>query len=220
MPTDATASVRILLIEDHQMVRMGIQMILEDEPTFQVVGEAATVEQGVRLAREVDPDVILMDIRLPDGSGIEACREIMSQDSTQQVLFLTSTGDEEGLMSAVMAGAKGYLLKNIEPDALIQAIDAVAVGQTILEPSVKARVKEWIKTQRVPVNEPLTSLLTLQQYRVIELVAEGFTNKEIAEQMKLSERTVRNYLTAIYERLNISRRSQAATFFGKTVLTS
>ncbi len=218
MSIDPTPSVRILLVEDHQMVRMGIRMILEEEPTFEVIGEAATVQDGVKYALELKPDVILMDIRLSDGSGIDACRDILSQDPNQRVLFLTSTGDEEGMMSAVMAGAQGYLLKDIAPDTLIQAIGAVAAGHSILDASVKCRVKDWIKSQRVPVNEPLTSLLTVQQYRVMELVAEGLTNKEIAAQMTLSERTIRNYLSAIYEKLNITRRAQAATFFGKTVL--
>lgn len=219
MSIDSTPSVRILLVEDHQMVRMGIKMILEEDPTFQVIGEAGTVENGIKCALALKPDVILMDIRLPDGSGIDACRDILSQDSDQRVLFLTSTGDDEGMMSAVMAGAQGYLLKDIAPDRLIQAIGNVAAGHSILDASVQGQVKDWIKSQRLPVNEPLSSLLTLQQYRVMELVAEGLTNKEIAAQMTLSERTVRNYLSAIYEKLNITRRAQAATFFGKTVLT-
>ncbi len=209
--------IRVLLVEDHEVVRIGLRTVLDDSGTIQVVGEAGTVKEGIECAGTVTCDVVLMDVRLPDGTGVDACREILSQHPYVRVIFLTSYEDEDSVMAAVMAGASGYLLKEIGPERLIQAIEMVAEGKSILDHNVIQRVQAWVKSQANPP-EPAESkghLLSPQQYRVMELLAEGQTNKEIAQALGLSEKTVRNYLGIIFEKLQITRRTQAVAFFAK-----
>ena len=211
-----TKRIRVLLVEDHEVVRIGLRSVLEDTQGIQVVGDATTVEESVAMAPNMNCDVILMDLRLPDGSGVEACREILSQCPQTRVIFLTSYEDEDSIVAAVMAGASGYLLKEIESERLIEAIKLVAEGRSILDQNVIQRVQTWIKNQATSAEvERKTHSLSPQQYRVMELLAEGKTNKEIANALDLSEKTVRNYLSVIFEKLQITRRTQAVAFFAK-----
>ena len=209
--------IRVLLVEDHAVVRIGLRTVLEDSGTIQVTGEAGTVQEAIEVAATGNCDVVLMDVRLPDGTGVDACRAILSQFPEIRIIFLTSYEDEDSVMAAVMAGASGYLLKEIGPERLIQAIEMVAEGRSILDHNVIQRVQSWIKAQSFlpDSSEPKDQILSPQQYRVMELLAEGKTNKEIANDLGLSEKTVRNYLGIIFEKLQITRRTQAVAFFAK-----
>lgn len=208
--------IRVLLVEDHEVVRIGLRTVLEDTPGLQVVGAVGTVKDSIATPSKISSDVILMDVRLPDGSGVDACREILSQCPETRVIFLTSYKDEDSVMAAVLAGASGYLLKEIESERLIQAIEMVAEGRSILDHNVIQRVQEWIKSQALEAEVAnKTQLLSPQQLRVMELLSQGKTNKEIANDLDLSEKTVRNYLSIIFEKLEVSRRTQAVAFFTK-----
>jgi two-component system, NarL family, response regulator DevR len=157
----------------------------------------------------------LMDVRLPDGSGVEACREILSEQPTARVIFLTSYTDDDSVLAAVLAGAYGYVLKEIDSAALIRAIRTVSTGRSILDPAVTKRALEWIKTVPAAEGPARPSSLSPQEERVLALVADGLTNKEIASTLKLSDKTVKNYLANMFQKLHISRRAQAAAFFVK-----
>lgn len=198
-------SIRILLVDDHEVVRAGLRALLGEIGGLEIVGEAAGVAEAVAQAARLRPDVVLMDLRLPDGSGVEACREIRSATPAVRVLFLTSHSDEQAVLSTVFAGASGYLLKDIGHRALVQAIADAVAGRPVLG-SMLARPA----AQRMQSVESLSP----QERRVLALVVEGRTNKEIGAALGLSDKTVKNYLSNAFQKLQLSRRSQAAALFG------
>ena len=207
--------IRLLLVDDHEVVRVGLRTVLQDNQGITIIGEAGSRAQAVREARRLKPDVILMDVRLPDGSGVEACREILSEHPSSRIIFLTSYTDDDSVLAAVLAGAQGYVLKEIDSAALIRAIRTVSEGESILDPAMTRRALEWIKTVPTPDGPTRTLSLSPQEERVLALVAEGLTNKEIATSLNLSDKTVKNYLANMFQKLHISRRAQAAAFFVK-----
>ena len=212
----ARKPIRLLLVDDHEVVRVGLRTVLHNHHHgITVVGEAGTKAAAVRAVTRLRPDIVLMDVRLPDGSGIEACRAILARHPTTRVIFLTSYTDDESSLAAVLAGAQGYVLKNIDSSLLIRSIRAVSKGQSILNPTLTQRALNWIKARPEQESPILVQSLSPQEERVLALVAEGLSNKEIAATMQLSDKTVKNYLANMFQKLQISRRAQAATFFVK-----
>ena len=207
-------SVRILIVDDHEVVRMGLRYLLEREPGFVVVGEAGSVAEAVRAAQALQPHVVVMDIRLPDGSGIEACREIRETNPETKVIMLTAFADDEALFGSIMAGASGYLLKQTRGQGLAEAVARVARGESLLDPGVTGKVLERMRRLASGEADELSSL-SQQERRVLGLIAEGKTNREIAEELYLSEKTVKNYVSSILAKLNLHRRSQAAAFLAQ-----
>ena len=205
-----TAPIRILLVDDHEVVRVGLRSVLNRVPEIKVVGEAASMSEAIAQTLRLRPQVIVMDVRLPDGNGVEACREIIAAHPQTRVLFLTSYADDESILAAVAAGAHGYLLKEIGSQGLVQAIQTVASGRSILDPAVTARALAWIKNRGTPSS---ADRLSPQEERVLALVAEGKTNREIADALGLREKTIKNYLANIFDKLHITRRSKAAAYF-------
>lgn len=213
MPALKTHTIRILLVDDHEVVRVGLRTLLSEHQDLRIVGEAGTMADSIREAVRLKPDIVLMDARLPDGSGVEACREIMSSCPNTRVIFLTSYADDDSVLAAVLAGAHGYVLKEIDSSALVGAIQAVAEGQSILDSTITERALDWIKgADRTRLRGGIDQL-SPQEERVLALVAEGRTNKEIAASLQLSDKTVKNYLSNIFQKLHITRRAQAAAFF-------
>ena len=208
----ATDKLKILIVDDHDIVRKGLAMLVSRQEDLSVVAEAGTVIEAVEKARESVPDVVVMDIRLPDGSGIEACREIRDENGDIKVLMLTSYSDEEAVMGSIMAGASGYLLKEIRSQEIVDAIRKVGSGQSLLDPSVTASVLERVRRGK---EEDVLAQLTEQEQKILELIAEGQTNREIAGQINLSDKTVKNYVSNILGKLEVSRRSQAAAFLAE-----
>ena len=203
---------KILIVDDHDIVRKGLAMLVSRQEDLSVVAEAGTVAEAVEKARESVPDGVVMDIRLPDGSGIEACREIRDENSDIKVLMLTSYSDEEAVMGSIMAGASGYLLKEIRSQEIVDAIRRVGAGQSLLDPTVTASVLERVRRGK---EEDVMARLTEQEQKILELIAEGQTNREIASQIHLSDKTVKNYVSNILGKLEVSRRSQAAAFLAE-----
>ncbi len=210
-PSESTP-IRLLIVDDHKVVRLGLRTLLSRHAGVEVVGEAGSVAAAVEEATRLQPDVVLMDIRLPDGNGFDACRQIRKAQLETRVLFLTSVADEEIVLESIDAGGDGYLLKEIDEENLVGAIRSVAAGQSILDPAVTRRVLEHVKNPDTPSTNKLDSL-SPQERRVLALVAEGKTNKEIGSVLGLSDKTVKNYLSNILDKLQLSRRSQAAAFF-------
>jgi DNA-binding NarL/FixJ family response regulator len=214
--------IRLLLVDDHEVVRLGLRSLFVRTGRIQVVGEAGTAAGAVEEATRLTPDVVLLDLRLPDGSGVDACREIRAACAETKVLFLTSYSEEDAVLASVVAGASGYLLKEIGREALIRGIESVAAGQSILDPAVTQRVlarMQSLATQAAKVKgekkeeEEEEEQLSGQERRVLALVAEGKTNKEIAATLDLSDKTVKNYLSKIFQKLQVSSRTQAAARF-------
>jgi two-component system response regulator DevR len=207
---------RILVVDDHEVVRQGLAALLDRREGFQVVAEAGTVAESLDQARRHQPDIVVMDVRLPDGSGIEACREIRAEHPATRVVMLTSYPDEEAVLSAIVAGASGYLLKQVRARDLVAAIEAVGRGESLLDPAVTEKVLERIR--RIASGSQETdelSQLTAQERKILLLVAEGKTNKEIASEIYLSDKTVKNYVSSILAKLNLERRAQAAAYVAK-----
>ena len=215
MTTLKTKPIRLLLVDDHEVVRVGLKTVLAHQDRITVVGESSTVADAVRDAARLKPDVILMDVRLPDGSGVDACREILTTHPHIRVIFLTSYADDDSVLAAVLAGAHGYVLKEIDSAALLRAVHAVAEGHSILDPSVTERALKWLRGIGQGSAPPGTEPLSPQEERVLALVAEGHTNKEIATALSLSDKTVKNYLANVFQKLRVTRRAQAAAFFAK-----
>jgi two-component system response regulator DevR len=204
--------VRIVMVDDSEVVRMGLRSLLGAAPLIEIVGEAANVAGAVEVCTRTKPDVVLLDIRLPDGTGFDACRRILKQLPDTRALILTSVADETLVDEAIRSGAHGYLLKEIDGAGLMRAIADVAAGKSILDPSVTARVIQLIKSGSSATHDAF-AILSPQERKVLALIAEGRTNKEVASQLGLAEKTVKNYLSNVFEKLHVSRRSQAAAMF-------
>jgi DNA-binding NarL/FixJ family response regulator len=207
--------IAVLLVDDHEVVRLGLRTLLGRERNVEVAGEAATAEEAVAQARRLRPDVVVMDVRLPDGSGVEACREIRAEAPAVQVIMLTSYADDEAVFASIMAGAAGYLLKQMRGPELARAIETVAGGRSLLDPAVTRKVLERMKRLAAGGEPDGMAALSPQELRVLALVAEGKTNKEIAGALGLSDKTVKNYLSHILAKLSLSRRAEAAAFFAR-----
>jgi two-component system response regulator DevR len=214
MPATRAKLTRVLLVDDHEVVRVGLRSVLNQNQWLLVVGEAATMAEATATALKLSPDVILMDVRLPDGSGVDACREILAVSPDSRVLFLTSYADDDSVLAAVLAGARGYVLKELDSASLVRAIHAVAEGRSILDPAVTERALHWLRGFATGTNRP-EETLSMQEERVLAHVADGKTNKQIATEMGLSDKTVKNYLASVFHKLRITRRAQAAAFFAK-----
>ena len=212
----AAAVLRLLVVDDHEVVRQGLVAVLDRREGFQVVAEAGTVAEAIEQARRHQPEIVIMDVRLPDGSGIEACREIRAEFPATRIVMLTSYPDEEAVLSAIVAGASGYLLKQIRARDLVSALEAVGRGESLLDPAVTEKVLERIRRIATGSQEAdELSQLTGQERKILLLVAEGMTNKEIAAEIFLSDKTVKNYVSSILAKLNLERRAQAAAFVAK-----
>ena len=201
-------TIKVFLLDDHEVVRRGLHDLLEAEDDITVVGEAGTAAEGSRRIPALRPDVAILDARLPDGSGIDVCRDIRSVDPSIKALILTSYDDDEALFAAILAGASGYVLKQVRGDDLVDGVRRVAGGQSLLDPAVTARVLERARSGK-SVPQELASL-TEQERRILALIAEGLTNRQIAERMYLAEKTVKNYVSSLLAKLGLERRTQAA----------
>ena len=208
-----TEKTRVLLCDDHEVVREGLRGLITRQEGMSVVGEAGTVAEAVEAAARTKPDVVIMDVRLPDGSGVEACRSIREARPETKVIMLTSYADDEALFASIVAGASGYLLKQTRGQAVVDAVTAVASGRSLLDPDVTGKVLERVRQSRA--EDPAIASLTDQERKVLEGLAEGHTNREIGEKLFLSEKTVKNYVSRILDKLGLSRRAEAAAYVAK-----
>ena len=202
--------ITVYLLDDHEMIRRGIRDLLESEGDIVVIGESDSAQEAARRIPALRPDVAILDGRLPDGSGIDVCRDVRSQDPSIKALILTSYDDDDALFSAIMAGAAGYVLKQVRGNDLLDIVRRVAAGQSTLDPSVTAQVLDRIRSGP-PVNKELATL-TDQELRVLELIGEGMTNRQIAREIHLAEKTVKNYVSSMLAKLGMSSRTQAAIY--------
>lgn len=200
--------ITVYLLDDHEVVRRGIRDLLERETDIEVVGESGLAQEAVCRILALRPDVAILDNRLPDGSGVDVCREVRTTAPGVAALVLTSYDDDEALFAAIMAGAAGYVLKQVRGAELVTAVRRVAAGQSLLDPAVTARVLERLRTG--PPAEPVTSHLTPKEHQILELVGEGLTNRQIAERLSLAEKTVKNYVSIMLGKLGVESRTQAA----------
>ena len=200
--------IRVFLVDDHEVVRLGLRDLLGAEPDMAVVGEAGTTADALAGIDATSPDVALLDVRLPDGDGVRVCREVRSRDPQVRCLMLTSFADDDALFASIMAGASGYVLKQVRGADLLEGIRRVARDESLLDPSVTARVLERVRQG----SEPEEGGLSSQETRIIELVGEGLTNRQIAERMLLAEKTVKNYVSNLLAKLGMARRTEAAVW--------
>jgi two-component system response regulator DevR len=210
-PSEAERTIRVFLLDDHEVVRRGVRELLEAarDGGIEVVGEAGTAAEARGRVPAVRPDVAILDVRLPDGDGVEVCRDIRSQNPEIRCLMLTSFADDEALFDAIMAGASGYVLKQVRGTDLIEDVRRVAAGQSLLDPTITARVLERLR--RGPEDER-TANLTDQERKVLDLLAEGLTNRQIGERLYLAEKTVKNYVSSLLMKLGMHRRTEAAVY--------
>jgi DNA-binding NarL/FixJ family response regulator len=204
------ADIRVFLVDDHEIVRRGVREMLESEPGITVVGEAGTADSALARIPALMPDVAVLDVRLPDGDGVTVCREIRSRHPEISCLMLTSFSDDEALFDAIMAGAAGYVLKQIRGTDLIGAVQTVAGGKSLLDPEAASRVLARMREQ-ASHKDPLSGL-SPQERKILELIGEGLTNRQIGERMYLAEKTVKNYVSALFAKLGMQRRTQAAAY--------
>ena len=209
----AAMSFQILLVDDHEVVRQGLRALIDAQDDLEVVGEAGSVEEAVKRTGFDSPDVVLMDVRLPDGSGVEACREIRERFPQTRVLMLTSFADEDALIAAIMAGASGYVLKRVRGDELIESIRRVAQGESLLDPDMVGRLFDRIRTGGN--SDPLLEKLSDQERKILGHIAEGMTNRQIAAEMFLAEKTVKNYVSNMLTKMGMSRRTEAAAYMAR-----
>jgi len=202
--------IKVFLLDDHEIVRRGVRELLEAEPDLIVVGEAGTATSALARIPALRPDVAVLDVRLPDGDGVSVCREIRSRMPEVACLMLTSFGDDDALFDAIMAGAAGYVLKQIRGTDLVGAVRTIAAGESMLDPEAASRVMKRMRDQAVR-SDPLSGL-TEQERRILELIGEGLTNRQIGERMFLAEKTVKNYVSALFAKLGMERRTQAAAY--------
>lgn len=213
MPESSGEPIRVFLLDDHELVRRGIKDLLESEGDIVVVGESGLAEEATRRIPALRPDVAILDGRLPDGSGIDVCREVRSRDPEIKALILTSYDDDDALFAAIMAGAAGYILKQVRGTDFLDTVRRVAQGQSMLDPHVTAQVLERVRNGP-PVDHELDRL-TSQEQRILELIGEGLTNRQVAEHMFLAEKTVKNYVSSLLAKLGLTSRTQAAIFATK-----
>ena len=206
---------RVMLVDDHEIVRDGVRALLEAAEDLTVVSEASSVAEAVRFAAAIRPDVVVMDVRLADGSGIEATREIRAQRPDTQVLMLTSFADDEALFASIMAGAAGYVLKQIRGAELVNAIRMVGRGQSLLDPAITATVLDRLRKGKHLLRDEKLARLSGQEERILTLVAEGWTNRQIGEELHLAEKTVKNYVSSILSKLDVARRAEAAAYLAR-----
>jgi two-component system, NarL family, response regulator DevR len=207
------APTRIVLIDDHEVVRAGIKAMIDAQDDLEVVGEAGTAEDGLRRVGYDEPDVVVLDVRLPDGSGVEACRDIRTRFPDVKVLMLTSFADEEALLSAILAGAAGYVLKRVKGSDLVNDIRRVGAGESLLDPEMTEKLFERLRSG--PKSDPLLAKLSDQEREIVTHIAEGKTNKQIADEMFLAEKTVKNYVSNLLAKMGMSRRSEAAAYVAR-----
>ena len=205
--------IRVFLLDDHELVRRGLRELLETGGGIEICGEAETAEEALSRIPPTKPHVAILDVRLPDGNGVEVCREIRSRHPEINCIILTSFSDDDALFQAIMAGAAGYLLKQIRGTALIDAVRRVSAGQSLLDPGVTARVLERLRTG--PETDERLARLTDQERRILDLITEGLTNRQIAERVHLAEKTVKNYVSNLLAKLGMERRTQAAVYAAK-----
>ena len=220
-PGDAAPAgrpIRVFLLDDHEIVRLGVREVLEAAPDITVVGEAGTAASALARIPALRPDVAVLDVRLPDGDGVSVCRDIRSSMPGVACLMLTSFGDDEALFDAIMAGAAGYVLKQIRGTDLVGAVRAVAAGPSLLDPEAASRVMRRMRDQAAK-SDPLSGL-TGQERRILELIGEGLTNRQIGERLGLAEKTVKNYVSRLLAKLGMERRTQAAVFASKLESTN
>ena len=210
-----TPPLRVMLVDDHEIVRDGIRAMLEAQDDIVVTTEAGTVRDAIDEAARTRPDVIVMDVRLTDGSGIQATREIRDQRPETQVLMLTSFADDEALFASIMAGAAGYVLKQIRGGELLRAIRTVGAGQSLLDPLVTAAVLDRLRRGKHLLRDEKLARLSAQEERILGLVADGLTNREIGARLRLAEKTVKNYVSTILSKLEVARRAEAAAYLAR-----
>jgi two-component system response regulator DevR len=203
---------RILLVDDHEVVRLGVRALIERQPGMEVIGEAGTVREAVLQAEKLMPDVVVLDVRLPGGDGLEACRQIKAQRPEARVIILTSFPDDEVLFDAIASGADGYVLKQIGSEDLIRALERVGRGESLLDPSLTSRVFAKMREVRHKERAHAFAELNPQEMQILAAIAEGKTNREIGEELHLSEKTVRNYVSRILNKLALSSRAQAGAY--------
>jgi two-component system, NarL family, response regulator DevR len=206
---------RLMLVDDHEVVRSGLKAMLEATGEVRIVAEAGSVRDAIAEADRTRPDVIIMDVRLEDGSGIEATREIRARRPETRVLMLTSFADDEALFASIMAGASGYVLKQIHGTDLVRAIRQVGQGQSLLDPAVTATVLDRLRRGKHLLRDERLARLSAQEERILTMVADGLTNREIGVRLKLAEKTVKNYVSTILSKLEVSRRAEAAAYLAR-----
>jgi DNA-binding NarL/FixJ family response regulator len=214
-----TPPLRVMLVDDHEIVRDGIRAMLEAEDDIVVTTEAGSVREAVDEAARTRPDVIVMDVRLSDGSGIEATREIRANRPATKVLMLTSFADDEALFASIMAGASGYVLKQVKSNDLLRAIRAVGAGDSLLDPSVTNAVLDRLRKGKHLLTDEKLARLSPQEERILQFIAEGWTNRQIGEELDLAEKTVKNYVSSILSKLEVARRAEAAAYLVRHTTT-
>ncbi|ALC22011.1 response regulator [Streptomyces pristinaespiralis] len=207
--------ITVFLLDDHEVVRRGVHELLAAESDIEVVGEAGTAEDALVRIPAAAPDVAILDVRLPDGSGVEVCREVRSRNENINCLMLTSFADDEALFDAIMAGAAGYALKAIRGSELLAAVRDVAAGRSLLDPAATARVLERLREGNRPAGDERLANLTDQERRILDLIGEGLTNRAIGERLHLAEKTIKNYVSSLLSKLGMERRAQAAAYVAR-----
>jgi two-component system, NarL family, response regulator DevR len=210
---------RVLLVDDHEVVRSGIKALLQATEDIVVAGEAGSVREAIDEADRTRPDVVVMDVRLTDGSGIEATREILAKDEKTAVLMLTTFADDEALFASIMAGASGYVLKQVRGTELVRAIRTVGKGESLLDPAVTSSVLDRLRKGKHLLGDERLSRLSPQEERILALVADGRTNKEIGDELQLAEKTIKNYVSSILSKLEVARRAEAAVYLARHTAT-
>jgi two-component system response regulator DevR len=210
---------RVMLVDDHEVVRSGLRALLQSADDIVVTAEAGTVREAIDEAERARPDVVVMDVRLTDGSGIEATREIRARRPTTQVIMLTSFADDEALFASIMAGASGYVLKQVKGGELVRAIRAVGQGQSLLDPAVTSAVLDRLRKGKHLLQDEKLARLSPQEERILSLVADGRTNKQIGEELHLAEKTVKNYVSSVLSKLEVARRAEAAAYLARHTTT-
>ena len=210
-----TERLKVMLVDDHEIVRQGLRALIEAEEDNEVIAEADSGAKAIEVAIAYKPRVVVMDVRMPDGSGVEACREIRDKDPDIQVIMLTSFSDDEALFNSIMAGAAGFVLKQIRGRDLVDAIRTVGAGQSLLDPGVTKRVLERLRKAQFDDKDPKLARLSPQEERILDMIGEGLTNREIAERIHLSDKTVKNYVSTILQKLEVARRAEAASYVAR-----
>jgi DNA-binding NarL/FixJ family response regulator len=211
-----TGKITVFLLDDHEVVRRGVHELLSAEADIQVVGEAGTAEDALVRIPAAAPDVAVLDVRLPDGSGVEVCREVRSRNENIKCLMLTSFADDEALFDAIMAGASGYALKAIRGSELLAAVRDVAAGRSLLDPVATARVLERLREGNGPAGDERLANFTDQERRILDLIGEGLTNRAIGERLHLAEKTIKIYVSSLLSKLGMERRAQAAAYVARS----